>query len=194
MNLIKKFKPASILSLLGGVVCFLYNPGAAAQVVVAAKPVVNPQVKVNSNFKVNANGNANPQVNVNPNVNPVINVNPNFDISPDINVDPEINVDIDIRADRNEGSWFATIKDDKIRIEFRSGNDEEHNWNSTSTFKLSDFPTLPKGGEKGDFSLKREAGIMAFSGKFDGDMGFGHYKFTPDASFVEYVKSTVLPT
>jgi hypothetical protein len=87
---------------------------------------------------------------------------------------------------RAEGSWFADIKGEKLRVEFRSDEDD-HNWSSSTDFKLSDFPSLPK-NTKGDFTLTRDAGTMLFNGKFDGDQGYGHYKFTPSAAFKNYLK------
>ena len=84
-----------------------------------------------------------------------------------------------------EGAWFATIKADKIRIEFRSDSDD-HNWSSNTDFKLSEFSSLPR-DKKGDFSLTREAGTILFNGKFDGDEGYGHYKFTADPQFKAFL-------
>jgi hypothetical protein len=94
------------------------------------------------------------------------------------------------RQDRSTGSWFANIKkDDKINIEFKGDdNDESHNWSSSSTFMLSELSALPK-DLKGDFTLKREAGTVTFNGRFDGDQGYGHYKFVADKSFDEFIKS-----
>jgi hypothetical protein len=202
MNHSKKINIIRMLPLLGCMACFIYNPAAMAQtVVVTANPVVtpvitaNPMVNTNVNPKVSVSTNVNPAIttNVNPNVstsiNPVVttNVNPDVSINANPNVNIDVNPDVNVDTDRSEGSWFATIKGDKIRIEFRS-SDDENNWSSDSDFKLSDFPNLQK-GQKGEFSLKREAGIVVFTGMFDGDMGSGHYKFTADNSFVEYVKS-----
>jgi len=87
--------------------------------------------------------------------------------------------------DRNEGSWFATIKGEKIRIEFRN-DDDDHNWSNNDSFLISEFSALPK-DQKGEFTLKREAGTMLFTGKFDGNQGYGHYKFTPDKAFTSYL-------
>lgn len=89
--------------------------------------------------------------------------------------------------DRSEGSWFATIKDDKLRIEFRSDEDE-HNWTSSSDFLLSEFSSLPR-DKAGEFSITREAGTILFNGKFEGDQGFGHYKFTANKQFSDYLRS-----
>ena len=90
-------------------------------------------------------------------------------------------------ADRTEGVWFATIKTDKVHIEFKS-DDDDHNWSSSSSFLLNEFPSLPK-DQKGDFTLKREAGSVLFNGKFEGNEGYGHYKFTADKSFNDYLSS-----
>ncbi|PWT95982.1 MAG: peptidase M56, BlaR1 [Bacteroidetes bacterium] len=83
-----------------------------------------------------------------------------------------------------EGSWFATIKKDKISFEFKS-DDGEH-WNSNSEFNLIEFPDLPKNA-KGTFKLTRDAGAATFEGKFDGDRGMGHFVFTADNSYKEFL-------
>ncbi|MDB5136795.1 MAG: family metallopeptidase, partial [Mucilaginibacter sp.] len=89
-------------------------------------------------------------------------------------------------TDRTEGLWFATIKGEKVRIEFR-GDDEKHDWNSSSdNFKLSELSSVPK-DQKGDFTITRDAGTMKFNGKFDGDKGYGHYKFVANKEFADYV-------
>ncbi|SHN13935.1 M56 family metallopeptidase [Mucilaginibacter sp. OK098] len=90
-------------------------------------------------------------------------------------------------GDRSVGVWFATIKNDKVHIEFKS-DDDDHNWSNSSSFLLSEFPSLPK-DQKGDFTLKREAGSVLFNGKFEGNEGYGHYKFTADKSFNDYLSS-----
>ena len=90
-----------------------------------------------------------------------------------------------INHERAEGAWFATIKTDKIRIEFRSDSDER-NWSSSSDFKINEFSPLPR-DKKGDFTLTRDAGTVLFTGKFDGDQGYGHYKFTADPQFKAFL-------
>lgn len=84
-----------------------------------------------------------------------------------------------------EGRWFATIKGEKVRMEFRSDEDD-HNWSNNDNFLASEFSSLPK-DTKADFTVKRDAGTVLFNGKFDGDQGYGHYKFTADKSFDEYL-------
>ncbi|MDP9048725.1 MAG: hypothetical protein M3N14_11350, partial [Bacteroidota bacterium] len=172
----------------------LYGLAASAQVVVT--PVVASVVTANVKPIVRTNVRARVKPYVRPlvttSVDPVVvaNIAPVITpiVSPVFNVDvnPDINVNI-IGIDQNEGSWFASIKGDKIRIEFK-GDDENHNWSSSSDFMLSEFPSLPR-GQKGDFSLKREAGTMTFNGKFDDDLGYGHYKFVADKEFNDYIKS-----
>jgi beta-lactamase regulating signal transducer with metallopeptidase domain len=88
--------------------------------------------------------------------------------------------------DRSSGSWFATIKGEKVRMQFTS--DDAENWNSNSDFLVSEFSSLPKNGP-GEFTLTREAGTMTFKGKFDGDKGYGDYKFTPNNDFNTALKN-----
>lgn len=163
---------------------------------VLVNPIVNPVVTTNvrpvitSNVNSIINATVNPIVNatVNANVDPIVNATVNANVNPIVNpiIDANVNV-FGVWGDRTEGSWFAEIKGDKIRMEFRS-DDDENNWSSSSDFMLSDFPNLPR-GQKGEFSLKREAGTMVFNGKFDENMGYGHYKFTADKAFNDFVKS-----
>lgn len=84
-----------------------------------------------------------------------------------------------------EGSWFADIKGDKVKIEFRNDGDE-HNWSSNSDFELSEFSAIPR-NKKGDFTLTREAGSILFNGKFDGNQGYGHYKYTANKEFKDFL-------
>ena len=84
-----------------------------------------------------------------------------------------------------KGTWFATIKNDKISIRFE---DEENNNNYSNTeFLLSEFKNLPT-TEKGKFSLVREAGTIEFDGKFDGNAGMGSYEFKADDKFFSYLE------
>ncbi len=84
-----------------------------------------------------------------------------------------------------EGVWFATIKENKVSIQFRNDEDE-HSTNST-TFALSDLGELPR-DKAGVFTVTREAGSMQFSGRFEGDQGMGRYKFTPNNDYAEAMK------
>lgn len=83
---------------------------------------------------------------------------------------------------KTSGNWFATIKDDKINIQFRDDNDFDHNSYNGNTFLLSEFKDLPR-DKTGTFTLTREAGTMEFTGKFDGNTGMGQYKFTADKTY-----------
>lgn len=79
-----------------------------------------------------------------------------------------------------EGNWLATIKGNTVNIRFQKNGNDDHS--SNSTFQISEFNNLPK-EQDGDFMLAREAGTMDFHGKFNGNMGMGTYKFSPDRSF-----------
>jgi BlaR1 peptidase M56 len=87
-----------------------------------------------------------------------------------------------INTDRSSGSWFATIKNDKIRIQFKSDEDE-NDWGSNSDFMLSEFSDLPK-DKTGEFTLTREAGTIIFKGKFEDNKGLGDYKFTANKEYL----------
>jgi hypothetical protein len=81
---------------------------------------------------------------------------------------------------KTEGNWFATIKGDKINIQFKD-NDEDNSSNG-NTFLLSEFKDLPR-DKPGTYTLTPEAGTMEYKGKFEGDKGMGQYKFTPDKNY-----------
>jgi len=91
-----------------------------------------------------------------------------------------------IKVDRSQGVWFATIKGEKVQMEFRA-DDEDHGWSNNDSFLTTEFSALPK--EKSDFTLKRDAGTMSLNGKFDDNEGYGHYKFTPSKEFEDYLAS-----
>lgn len=93
------------------------------------------------------------------------------------------------KTDRTEGSWFAKIKGEKVQMEFRS-DDDDKNWNSSSdNFKLSELSSVPR-DQKGDFTITRDAGTMKFNGRFDGEQGYGHYKFESNKEFEAYLGNT----
>src|ERR1700744_312054 len=91
-------------------------------------------------------------------------------------------------TDKTEGSWFAKIKGDRVRIEFRA-DDNDHDWSSSSDdFKLSELSSVPK-DQKGDFTIIRDAGTMKFNGSFDGNEGHGHYQFAANKEFINYLSN-----
>ena len=83
------------------------------------------------------------------------------------------------------GYWNATIKGDEIEVSFQTKT-ANSNWNSTHTFKKSEFSALPT--TESDFTLTREAGTMAFKGKFEGNEGYGKYTFTENADFKAFLE------
>lgn len=86
----------------------------------------------------------------------------------------------------DEGNWKATITGNKLELKLYEG-DDDHNHMSNSNFLVSEFTALPI-GQEGAFKLVREAGIMQFTGRFDGGKGSGKYKFTRDAAYFTFLK------
>ncbi|MEJ5993348.1 M56 family metallopeptidase [Pedobacter sp. Du54] len=87
-----------------------------------------------------------------------------------------------------KGLWFATIKDDKVQVEFKSDEyiDRNYRWSNSATFNVSEFSALPS-ATKTDFTVTREAGTVTFTGKFDNDQGFGRFKFVPNKDFKAFL-------
>lgn len=87
-----------------------------------------------------------------------------------------------------KGLWFATIKEDKVQIEFKSDDylDRNYRWSSSATFNVSEFSAMPK-DTKADFTVTREAGTVTFTGKFDDDQGFGRFKFVPNKEYKAFL-------
>lgn len=86
---------------------------------------------------------------------------------------------------KTEGNWFATIKGDKINFQFKDNDD--NNSSNGNSFLLSEFKDLPR-DKAGTFTLTREAGVMEFKGKFEGDKGMGDYKFVPNKNYSDDMK------
>ncbi len=87
---------------------------------------------------------------------------------------------------KTTGNWFATIREDRVNIQFRN-EDEDDNHSSGTTFRLNELGTLPV-DKQGTFTLIRDAGTMEFTGKFEGNKGMGDYKFVPSKSFGEEMR------
>ena len=80
------------------------------------------------------------------------------------------------------GSWFVTTATDgKLEFELKSENDD-HSWQSSFTVDKSELNPFPGQGTV-EFKLVREAGTIVFKGQFDGQQGFGHFEFQPDAAY-----------
>ena len=99
------------------------------------------------------------------------------------------NSELNVLMSQAKGLWFATIKEDKVQIEFKSDDyiDRNYRWSNSTTFNLNEFSTLPK-DRKADFTVVREAGVITFNGKFDDDQGFGRFKFTPDKEYTKFLE------
>jgi len=85
-----------------------------------------------------------------------------------------------------DGAWYATSYGDRLSFELKAG-DEDHNWDYTLHVDKSEITPFPGQGNV-SFKLVREAGTVEFKGQFDGEEGFGHFHFTPDAAYFPALK------
>jgi len=158
------------------------------------KQDVNIESKQNIELNTNENVNVETNQDVNVNTKQNIKVDTKQNINVDVKTNPKVNVDVNVKSDAKgfvvngeldlEGSWFATIKGDKVNIQFRNDDDDNNNFNNNTSFKLSELPELPR-GSAGTFKITREAGTMEFTGKFEGDQGMGKFKFVPNKQYAE---------
>ncbi|MDB4923548.1 hypothetical protein [Mucilaginibacter sp.] len=95
-----------------------------------------------------------------------------------------------VSAQTVEGRWSATIRGPIVTIEFRSPAFDNDSWTDSTDFRLSNL------GDKtnGHFSISRDAGTVAFYGKFDHDKGSGTYVFTLNKPFAEAVAASGVTT
>ncbi|HXB94056.1 MAG TPA: M56 family metallopeptidase [Puia sp.] len=112
-----------------------------------------------------------------------------------LKLQPRIDVDVDVDlsqwhnaadTDLREGAWFATSSGDKLSFELKA-EDEDHSWSSSLHVEKNEINPFPGQGNV-EFKLVREAGTMTFKGQFDGEEGFGHFRFTPDAAYFSALK------
>jgi hypothetical protein len=121
----------------------------------------------------------------------------------DVKLSTNLNVQMNMLADVNanigdlriagdtdmlEGAWFATSSssEDKIHFELKREN-ENGNWNNSFSVEKSEFNPFPGQGNV-EFKLTREAGTLNFKGQFDGQEGFGHFRFAPDETYFNALK------
>ena len=144
-----------------------------------ASVVVNPVTSVNIQTTVNPIVHTDPLVNVNVETN----VNAVTVVVPPLNVNSNF-----AQPDQRKGTWMASIHGDTVELTLRSEQEEGYRGYSTNTetMKKSEFSSLPR-GQKADFTVTREAGILSLNGVFDGDEGFGHYTFKENTEFQNYL-------
>lgn len=87
-----------------------------------------------------------------------------------------------------EGAWFATSfsSDDRIQFELKRES-ENGNWNSSFSVNKSEFNPFPGQGNV-EFKLVRDAGAIIFKGQFDGQEGFGHFRYTANEAYFNDLK------
>lgn len=92
------------------------------------------------------------------------------------------------------GSWTATtddVKDGRIQLNIT----RRKNWNMGNTFSLSRFQGLSSAQINAaaqtpvQFQLRSEAGTVDFEGVFRGGDGAGHFTFSPNAAYVNTLRS-----
>ncbi|MHA4846269.1 M56 family metallopeptidase [Flavitalea antarctica] len=82
-----------------------------------------------------------------------------------------------------QGSWFATIKGEKVSVQFKNDDEGNSSFNS-NTFPLSAFKDI---NTARSFTITRDAGSMVLNGRFEGEQGMGQYKFTGNKDFAAYL-------
>jgi beta-lactamase regulating signal transducer with metallopeptidase domain len=82
------------------------------------------------------------------------------------------------------GVWQAEIKGDKLCLTL-SRRYENGSWTSGDCFPKSEFSVLPT--TEGEFTMTRPAGKVTFTGKFEGNEGYGKFTFAPDQSFANWL-------
>jgi beta-lactamase regulating signal transducer with metallopeptidase domain len=80
-----------------------------------------------------------------------------------------------------KGYWNATLENDKVCLTLNNGS-RNGNFITTECFDKAEFSALPSNTE-GTFTLKRAAGTITFTGKFEGNEGYGKQVFESNAAF-----------
>lgn len=91
-------------------------------------------------------------------------------------------------SEMTEGAWFATSfsSDDRIQFELKRES-ENGSWNNSFTVSKSEFNPYPGQGNV-EFKLVRDAGTITFKGQFDGQEGFGHFRWTANEAYFNDLK------
>src|SRR5215203_5004194 len=97
------------------------------------------------------------------------------------------------------GTWRSRLSESWVRqnggrwvsLELQTGSERNYG----SSIRLSELDAAGVRGElfSGSdvhFTLKRDAGTLAFEGAFDAGRGAGTFRFTPDAAFVASLQTT----
>jgi len=189
------------------------EPMAIAEPIVDQEinPAVQPQTPVIQNSpsvdtKINLSKSTPQSLDVNTNHTIDVNINPINVINPKVNlvIEPTeggTTIEINDSSGRNiirssdediehKGIWEAEIDGNKVCFFIKKGGiGKNYFWSSTECMKTSDFsPRIQKNSE-GEFTLVRDAGTMVLKGEFEGNSGNGRYNFTPDASYLTFIKN-----
>jgi hypothetical protein len=77
-----------------------------------------------------------------------------------------------------EGLWTARIADDQVKLKLSIFEDEENSgeWSMSLSLKTSELTGLQFDKDH-TFELRREAGVLSFTGKISGGRGSGSFEF-----------------
>ena len=100
------------------------------------------------------------------------------------------------RAADVEGTWSARVYDKdkagapveaRLQLQMNIDDDRERNWsNWGQSVRVSEFVNLPANldtEQDVQFELRRDAGVVAFNGRFERGRGVGHLAFTANREF-----------
>ena len=83
------------------------------------------------------------------------------------------------------GIWQATIQGNNVCITFSNGVNGSM-WLSNECFDRSAFSRIPE--TVAPFTIAREPGTIHFTGKFEGNKGYGSYVFSVNGSYRRFLK------
>lgn len=133
-----------------------------------------------------------------------------LDISENISVQPEVQVlepvpkpkpmqnqrtVINTSAMETKGLWQAWQEGDQVCFNLTGSNknkERRNHWMQSECFKKSEIGNLPQ-NQEGTFQITREAGVLSFTGKFEGDEGYGRFDFQVNEAFQNFLNQSGFP-
>jgi beta-lactamase regulating signal transducer with metallopeptidase domain len=97
---------------------------------------------------------------------------------------PNLFSKVSLLGAEQSGVWEGKIEGDKVCILF-SSRAQGDRWMTEDCFLKSEFSALPT--QEAEFTLTRPAGAFMLKGKFEGNDGYGKFKFTADKAFADWI-------
>jgi beta-lactamase regulating signal transducer with metallopeptidase domain/plasmid maintenance system antidote protein VapI len=88
----------------------------------------------------------------------------------------------------NAGLWEAEFKHDSVHLTLTSH--ANGTWNMSEVFPQSSFTNLSLVNGDANFQMNRSAGKIAFTGKIEGNSGYGRFEFSPDEAYRTALKES----